>query len=223
MQTSLFYYALSLFLVSIPVFSHPGGLDANGGHFNRKTGQYHYHRGGPAKASTAPAKPRAQPSIAPAPSSALAAAPTTSSTKPQASSISDTALKRLVERAEAGETAAQYQLAERYLKGDGVPKDEAKAREWFTKSAQGGSMWAAKRLEALNSTNAAPAVSSPSPVPAASSRDNIQSVARPAIAEKYWITSSTSKRHNSKCRYYQNSSGRPAESDEGIACKICGG
>ena len=25
---------------------HPGGLDTNGGHYNRKTGEYHYHRGG---------------------------------------------------------------------------------------------------------------------------------------------------------------------------------
>lgn len=24
--------------------AHPGGLDANGGHYNRKTGEYHYHR-----------------------------------------------------------------------------------------------------------------------------------------------------------------------------------
>ena len=25
--------------------SHSGRLDANGGHYNRKTGEYHYHRG----------------------------------------------------------------------------------------------------------------------------------------------------------------------------------
>lgn len=25
-------------------FSHPGGLDRTGGHFNRKTGAYHCHR-----------------------------------------------------------------------------------------------------------------------------------------------------------------------------------
>ena len=24
--------------------AHPGGLDANGGHYNRKTGEYHVHR-----------------------------------------------------------------------------------------------------------------------------------------------------------------------------------
>lgn len=38
-----------------------------------------------------------------------------------------------------------------------------------------------------------------------------------------WITSSSSKRHNSSCRYYKNSKGRVCAKDEGIPCKICGG
>jgi hypothetical protein len=38
----------------------------------------------------------------------------------------------------------------------------------------------------------------------------------------YWI-SSTGKRHNSNCRYFQTSKGRPGTPDEGVACKICGG
>ena len=39
----------------------------------------------------------------------------------------------------------------------------------------------------------------------------------------YWITLSSRKRHNSSCRYYQNSNGRPCSPEEGIPCKICGG
>ena len=39
----------------------------------------------------------------------------------------------------------------------------------------------------------------------------------------FWLTSSSKKRHNSSCRYYQNSNGRPCTADEGIPCKICGG
>lgn len=37
---------LPLILISLTPFvgAHPGGLDANGGHYNRKTGEYHYHR-----------------------------------------------------------------------------------------------------------------------------------------------------------------------------------
>lgn len=29
------------------VFAHPGRLDSSGGHHNRKTGEYHYHRAKP--------------------------------------------------------------------------------------------------------------------------------------------------------------------------------
>src|SRR5262245_1551895 len=39
----------------------------------------------------------------------------------------------------------------------------------------------------------------------------------------HWLTLSSSKRHNSGCRYYRNSHGRPCRADEGIPCKICGG
>lgn len=39
----------------------------------------------------------------------------------------------------------------------------------------------------------------------------------------YWITNSSGIRHNSSCRYYQNSQGRSCGKDEGRACKICGG
>jgi hypothetical protein len=38
----------------------------------------------------------------------------------------------------------------------------------------------------------------------------------------YWI-SSTGKRHNANCRYYQTSKGRPGSPGEGVGCKICGG
>ena len=40
---------------------------------------------------------------------------------------------------------------------------------------------------------------------------------------KYWITTSSRKRHNSGCRYYSNSVGRLCGPNEGVACKICGG
>jgi hypothetical protein len=42
-------------------------------------------------------------------------------------------------------------------------------------------------------------------------------------ATGYWLTSSSRKRHNSSCRYYQNSNGKPCGPEEGIPCKICGG
>ena len=42
-----------LLVVTTLAFSHGGGLDANGGHMDRKTGTYHYHRAPtPAPAAT---------------------------------------------------------------------------------------------------------------------------------------------------------------------------
>lgn len=42
-------WILFVFLISLSaiVFAHSGRTDANGGHYNRKTGEYHYHNGGP--------------------------------------------------------------------------------------------------------------------------------------------------------------------------------
>lgn len=41
-------YALTLLLmlsaITLPVWGHPGRIDSNGGHNNRKTGGYHCHR-----------------------------------------------------------------------------------------------------------------------------------------------------------------------------------
>lgn len=38
--------------------AHPGGLNAEGCHNNRKTGGYHCHRGGPARGASKPRKAR---------------------------------------------------------------------------------------------------------------------------------------------------------------------
>jgi hypothetical protein len=49
--------------VSLSLSAHPGGLDANGGHNDRKNGGYHYHRTPPASAGapTTQAKPEPAP------------------------------------------------------------------------------------------------------------------------------------------------------------------
>ena len=49
--------------------------------------------------------------------------------------------------------------------------------------------------------------------------------ATPAAATQetgYWL-STTGKRHNAKCRYYQKTKGIPCNAQDGIACKVCGG
>jgi hypothetical protein len=43
------------------------------------------------------------------------------------------------------------------------------------------------------------------------------------VEQRYWITIKSGVRHNSSCRYYHNSNGRPCGPNEGRPCKICGG
>lgn len=40
------FFIFTLILSSI-VYAHPGRTDSNGGHYNRSTGEYHYHHGYP--------------------------------------------------------------------------------------------------------------------------------------------------------------------------------
>ncbi len=42
-------------------------------------------------------------------------------------------------------------------------------------------------------------------------------------AGAYWLTTGSGIRHNSKCRYYGKSKGRPCRVDEGRPCQKCGG
>ena len=41
----LFIFLLILQILILPASSHPGRTDSNGGHWNRQTGEYHYHSG----------------------------------------------------------------------------------------------------------------------------------------------------------------------------------
>ena len=41
-----------LFFMIVPATAHPGRTDANGGHYDRSTGEYHYHHGYPAHQHT---------------------------------------------------------------------------------------------------------------------------------------------------------------------------
>ncbi len=39
--------AVLLLALTVPAYAHPGKTDANGGHYNHSTGEYHYHHGYP--------------------------------------------------------------------------------------------------------------------------------------------------------------------------------
>ena len=57
----------------------------------------------------------------------------------------------------------------------------------------------------------------------ASERPSEKVTAKSDDAGDYWLTTSSKKRHNSKCRLYKNTKGRPCGKDEGTPCKRCGG
>jgi TPR repeat protein len=59
------------------------------------------------------------------------------------------AVKYNQELADIGDAYGQLRMGERYLVGDGVEKDEVKAREYFAKAAAQGNETAAKALEKL--------------------------------------------------------------------------
>ena len=64
---------------------------------------------------------------------------------------------------------------------------------------------------------------SPSAAPPTPSAARVVPTKPSSAAVEYWITTSSSKRHNSGCKYFQTSRGRPGAATEGTACKICGG
>lgn len=43
--TVLSYFCILFFILPTVAFAHPGRTDGNGGHYNRSTGNYHYHHG----------------------------------------------------------------------------------------------------------------------------------------------------------------------------------
>ena len=74
------------------------------------------------------------------------------------------------------------------------------------------------------STPTPSSVSTPSPTtPYTPSPARVVPTKPSSAAVEYWITTSSSKRHNSGCKYFQTSRGRPGAATEGTACKICGG
>lgn len=77
----------------------------------------------------------------------------TPAASPQPKPLSDAAKQKVLEfqqkRASEGSASAQFDMALRYLNGDGVEKNEATARSWLEKAAAGGNSQAVKKLKEL--------------------------------------------------------------------------
>src|SRR5438445_9415436 len=68
------------------------------------------------------------------------------SSKREAAPTVDKRLAQLQNGADSGDAAAQYGLGRMYYNGDGVPKDAAKAAEWWQKAAAQGHAQAQRGL-----------------------------------------------------------------------------
>lgn len=55
------------------------------------------------------------------------------------------------------------------------------------------------------------------------SQPNANAAPAAKVDRTYWLTTKSGVRHNSKCRYYNNSQGAPCTKSDGRACKLCGG
>lgn len=64
--------------------------------------------------------------------------------------LNHNALLWQLERAQAGSPTAMRSIGMRYLTGDGLEKNETKAREWLKKGADGGDSAAIKELARMN-------------------------------------------------------------------------
>lgn len=88
-----------------------------------------------------------------------------------------------------------------------------------------------KRIQALQAENqqlqrqlVAPASSTAaSPAPQVSGSQRTAPSQQQQQQTGYWLTTGSGVRHNSNCRYYMTTKGRPCGPNEGRACKICGG
>lgn len=56
-----------------------------------------------------------------------------------------------------------------------------------------------------------------------SAREDLEESEPEEIALELWLTGTSGKRHNNRCRYYRTTAGRSCGPDEGTPCKICGG
>ncbi len=106
--------------------------------------------GGPAP--TAPAAAQSKPATASASSTnSPAPAKVISTANPAAiDEAKQKAFEAQMKRAEQGSPYAQYELAMRYLTGNGVEKDESTGRIWLEEAARNGSSDATRKLQALD-------------------------------------------------------------------------
>ena len=231
---------------SFSLYAHSGRTDASGGHYNRKTGEYHYHNSG-SKVST-PITQSSTPSIQPT---------STPTTLPAASqpvqitenhwqvalnnkffhgtlevSVStgrvDIATETLVvEVDKVSKYTEGIQQALKYAQATGKTPVLALyidgEKNGYELLQQADKLCKEKGVTLLLANCYVSVNDLITLVSVANSGSSDSGVSATKGDSNYWITISSGVRHNSSCRYYMNSNGRKCTKSEGRACKICGG
>jgi len=100
----------------------------------------------------------------------------------------------------------------------------AKAGLWADAKPVAPWDWRHKKPEKASAENEDPFAAEPFGQPAESKpAQKPEQKQEQTVEKKYWMTNSSSKRHNSGCRYFENSKGHYCGPNDGIPCKICGG
>ena len=105
----------------------------------------------PPPTPAAPAEASKKTQTTPAPSTATKPSPPVvrEKTKEEKEEILKKTIEFQKQRAASGSATAQYDLALRYLNGDGVEKNLETAQKWFGEAAKQGHSGAIKKLEEL--------------------------------------------------------------------------
>lgn len=187
---------VALLALQIPAYGHPGGTDANGGHYDRKTGEYHYHNAGrssvPEKASRNQAVPV---------QSQSQYQPEQSKPAPAPSTVSDGSVY-------VTKTGTKYHAANcRYLKSSEIPMGLKDAID------RGYGPCSVCKPPVLDTQTVPPAI--PQAVPAAPKTQAApqQPISQQAPAaqpqsqttsEQVYITNTGKKYHRAGCRYLKS-------------------
>ncbi len=112
----------------------------------------------PSPRPATPPNPGLPPGPVVAPPPALPAAPATNQARvrPEQLEAQKRAVEAVRKRAEAGSASAQYDLAMRYLNGQGVATNLVEARKWLEAAARQGDYWAKKKLADLEAQGLLP-------------------------------------------------------------------
>lgn len=223
-------------------YAHSGRTDASGGHYNRKTGEYHYHNSGSSSPSVSVPAYNPPAPEQPAPSKRPSVSVTENHWQvalnnklfkgklevPVSTGRVDIVTEQfVVEVDKVSKYAEGIQQALKYAQATGKTPVLALyidgEKNGYELLQQADKLCKEKGVVLLLANCYVSVNDLISLVLVANSDSSDSDVSAAGDDSNYWLTISSGIRHNSSCRYYMNSNGRKCTKSEGRACKICGG